>query len=195
MLFWSASEIIFKKNRPEYTARFIFFLFFFFFSNWHDFIYYSVCCLYWVLFYSVRALLILINVGFLFNNWDFFFPVQGEEPISSYTSKGLSPRSPLPQTTTPISAPLCSGTSPNSPKTIFPYRQDSPPKSPHRLSFSGFFRSPSNPSSIKIFSKSRKGEKDCKNALVKDSRFPSCQSIEKRNVICVTGEPWRQSAA
>uniref|UniRef100_A0A8C1UKP7 Protein kinase, AMP-activated, gamma 2 non-catalytic subunit b n=1 Tax=Cyprinus carpio TaxID=7962 RepID=A0A8C1UKP7_CYPCA len=50
------------------------------------------------------------------------------------------------------------------PKTIFPRplssHQDSPPKSPRRLSFSGIFRSSSSsaPASIKLFSKSRKGE-------------------------------------
>uniref|UniRef100_A0A8C2KIL4 Protein kinase, AMP-activated, gamma 2 non-catalytic subunit b n=1 Tax=Cyprinus carpio TaxID=7962 RepID=A0A8C2KIL4_CYPCA len=49
------------------------------------------------------------------------------------------------------------------PKTIFPYplssHQNSPPKSPRRLSFSGIFRSSScsSPASIKLFSKSRKG--------------------------------------
>ncbi|KAF4089511.1 hypothetical protein AMELA_G00067140 [Ameiurus melas] len=73
----------------------------------------------------------------------------GEEPMN--TSKGLSLKSPLPQPSSPISAPVR-----NSPKAIFPYHQDSPPKSPHRLSFSGIFRSPSNPSSIKIFSRTRK---------------------------------------
>ncbi|XP_053484511.1 5'-AMP-activated protein kinase subunit gamma-1 isoform X1 [Ictalurus furcatus] len=74
---------------------------------------------------------------------------KGEEPMN--TSKGFSRRSPLPQPSSPISAPVR-----NSPKAIFPYHQDSPPKSPHRLSFSGIFRSPSNPSSIKIFSRTRK---------------------------------------
>ncbi|GAA6069666.1 5'-AMP-activated protein kinase subunit gamma-1 isoform X1, partial [Tachysurus ichikawai] len=80
-----------------------------------------------------------------------FCSVQGDESISSNTSKGFSLRSPLPQPSSPISAPLH-----NSTKTIFPSHQDSPPKSPHRLSFSGVFRSPSNPSSIKLFSRSRK---------------------------------------
>ncbi|XP_055058980.2 5'-AMP-activated protein kinase subunit gamma-1 isoform X1 [Misgurnus anguillicaudatus] len=53
--------------------------------------------------------------------------------------------------------------SPSSPRTIFPRppssHQDSPPKSPRRLSFSGIFRSSSSsaPASIKLFSKSRKG--------------------------------------
>ncbi|XP_026998262.1 5'-AMP-activated protein kinase subunit gamma-1 isoform X1 [Tachysurus fulvidraco] len=76
---------------------------------------------------------------------------KGEESNSSNTSKGFSLRSPVPQASSPISAPLHTST-----KTIFPSHQDSPPKSPHRLSFSGVFRSPSNPSSIKLFSRSRK---------------------------------------
>ncbi|KAF7705969.1 5'-AMP-activated protein kinase subunit gamma-1 [Silurus meridionalis] len=73
---------------------------------------------------------------------------KGEELTSSNTSKGFSLRSPLPQPSSPR-------TSPNSSKPIASH-QDSPPKSPHRLSFSGIFRSPSNPSSIKIFSRTRK---------------------------------------
>lgn len=76
---------------------------------------------------------------------------KGEDPISLNTSKGFSLRSPIPKPSSPISAPLRS-----SAKTGFLFHQDSPPKSPHRLSFSGIFRSPSNPSSIKIFSRSRK---------------------------------------
>uniref|UniRef100_A0AAQ4P185 Protein kinase, AMP-activated, gamma 2 non-catalytic subunit b n=1 Tax=Gasterosteus aculeatus aculeatus TaxID=481459 RepID=A0AAQ4P185_GASAC len=48
----------------------------------------------------------------------------------------------------------------SAPKTIFPYpsHQDSPPKSPRRLSFSGIFRSSScsTPASIKIFSRTRR---------------------------------------
>ncbi|KAL0200162.1 hypothetical protein M9458_003349, partial [Cirrhinus mrigala] len=62
---------------------------------------------------------------------------------------------PASQPCTPASAPVCPRTSPGTPKTIFPRplssHQDSPPKSPRRLSFSGIFRS-----SIKLFSKSRK---------------------------------------
>ncbi|XP_041804305.1 5'-AMP-activated protein kinase subunit gamma-1-like isoform X2 [Chelmon rostratus] len=60
----------------------------------------------------------------------------------------------------PQSAPVQLKTSSGSPKTIFPYpsHQNSPPKSPHRLSFSGIFRSSSNssPASIKIFSRTRR---------------------------------------
>ncbi|XP_052467191.1 5'-AMP-activated protein kinase subunit gamma-1 isoform X1 [Carassius gibelio] len=70
---------------------------------------------------------------------------------------------PSSQPVTPASAPICPRTSPGTPKTIFPRppssHQDSPPKSPHRLSFSGIFRSSSSsaPASIKLFSKSKKG--------------------------------------
>ncbi|XP_073705572.1 5'-AMP-activated protein kinase subunit gamma-2 [Garra rufa] len=73
----------------------------------------------------------------------------------------LKPRAGQPST--PASAPICPRTSPGTPKTLFPHplssHQDSPPKSPRRLSFSGIFRSSSSsaPASIKLFSKSRKG--------------------------------------
>ncbi|XP_051555245.1 5'-AMP-activated protein kinase subunit gamma-1-like isoform X1 [Myxocyprinus asiaticus] len=72
-------------------------------------------------------------------------------------------RSPVNLPCTPVSAPDCARSSPGSPKTIFSRplssHQNSPPKSPHRLSFSGIFRSSSNsaPASIKFFSRSRKG--------------------------------------
>ncbi|XP_029929514.1 5'-AMP-activated protein kinase subunit gamma-1-like isoform X2 [Myripristis murdjan] len=60
----------------------------------------------------------------------------------------------------PMSAPVQFKTSSGSPKTIFPYpsHQDSPPKSPRRLSFSGIFRSSPNsaPASIKLFSRAKK---------------------------------------
>ncbi|KAK2859761.1 hypothetical protein Q5P01_004381 [Channa striata] len=60
--------------------------------------------------------------------------------------------------------------SPSSSKTIFPYQtgppqEDSPPKSPHRLSFSGIFRSASrdsnhqpslSPVSIKLFTRNKR---------------------------------------
>uniref|UniRef100_A0A9J7YVC2 Protein kinase, AMP-activated, gamma 2 non-catalytic subunit b n=1 Tax=Cyprinus carpio carpio TaxID=630221 RepID=A0A9J7YVC2_CYPCA len=74
-----------------------------------------------------------------------------------------SASTPASQPCTPSSAPVCPRTSPGTPKTIFPRplssHQDSPPKSPRRLSFSGIFRSSSSsaPASIKLFSKSRKG--------------------------------------
>uniref|UniRef100_A0A3Q1JJL9 Protein kinase, AMP-activated, gamma 2 non-catalytic subunit b n=1 Tax=Anabas testudineus TaxID=64144 RepID=A0A3Q1JJL9_ANATE len=61
----------------------------------------------------------------------------------------------------PQSAPVQLKTSSGSPKTLFPYpsHQDSPPKSPRRLSFSGIFRSASSgssPASLKIFSRTRR---------------------------------------
>ncbi|XP_076151462.1 5'-AMP-activated protein kinase subunit gamma-1-like isoform X1 [Alosa pseudoharengus] len=79
---------------------------------------------------------------------------------SASPTKGLFVRC-----SSPMSAPPCTHTSPGSPKTIFPYppsapgHQDSPPKSPRRLSFSGIFRSSfssSAPASLRFFSRSRK---------------------------------------
>ncbi|XP_058604347.1 5'-AMP-activated protein kinase subunit gamma-1 isoform X2 [Onychostoma macrolepis] len=80
-------------------------------------------------------------------------------------SESASPclKPPASQPCTPSSAPVCPRISPGTPKTIFPHplssHQDSPPKSPRRLSFSGIFRSSSSsaPATIKLFSKSRKG--------------------------------------
>ncbi|XP_043118687.1 5'-AMP-activated protein kinase subunit gamma-1 isoform X1 [Puntigrus tetrazona] len=80
-------------------------------------------------------------------------------------SESASPclKPPASQPCTPSSAPVCPRTSPGTPKTLFPRplssHQDSPPKSPRRLSFSGIFRSSSSsaPASIKLFSKSKKG--------------------------------------
>ncbi|XP_041966299.1 5'-AMP-activated protein kinase subunit gamma-1-like isoform X2 [Alosa sapidissima] len=80
---------------------------------------------------------------------------------SASPTKGLFVRC-----SSPMSAPPRTHTSPGSPKTIFPYppsapgHQDSPPKSPRRLSFSGIFRSSfssSAPASLRFFSRSRKG--------------------------------------
>uniref|UniRef100_A0A670J5M6 CBS domain-containing protein n=1 Tax=Podarcis muralis TaxID=64176 RepID=A0A670J5M6_PODMU len=69
----------------------------------------------------------------------------------------------------PASAPVKSKHSPGSPKTVFPFPyQESPPRSPRRMSFSGIFRSSSkdssspssnastSPGGIKFFSRSRK---------------------------------------
>uniref|UniRef100_A0A671YWC6 Protein kinase AMP-activated non-catalytic subunit gamma 2 n=1 Tax=Sparus aurata TaxID=8175 RepID=A0A671YWC6_SPAAU len=74
----------------------------------------------------------------------------------------LPARSPPLQPQGPLSAPVQLKTSSGSPKTIFPYpsHQNSPPKSPRRLSFTGIFRSSSNssPTSMKIFSRTRRGE-------------------------------------
>ncbi|XP_026062722.1 5'-AMP-activated protein kinase subunit gamma-1 isoform X1 [Carassius auratus] len=72
-----------------------------------------------------------------------------------------SASTPAGQPCTPSSAPVCPRTSPGTPKTIFPHplssHQDSPPKSPRRLSFSGIFRSSPSSAPARIFSKSRKG--------------------------------------
>uniref|UniRef100_A0A669DER6 Protein kinase, AMP-activated, gamma 2 non-catalytic subunit a n=1 Tax=Oreochromis niloticus TaxID=8128 RepID=A0A669DER6_ORENI len=82
-------------------------------------------------------------------------------------------RSPFSRPSSPRSAPArtsSSKTSPSSPKTLFPYQPrppqlDSPPKSPHRLSFSGIFKSASrdsnhqpssSPVSIKLFSRNKR---------------------------------------
>uniref|UniRef100_A0A8C4GMU3 Protein kinase, AMP-activated, gamma 2 non-catalytic subunit b n=1 Tax=Dicentrarchus labrax TaxID=13489 RepID=A0A8C4GMU3_DICLA len=81
---------------------------------------------------------------------------------SASPTKGVSARSPASALLPPCpqSAPVQAKTSSGSPKTIFPYpsHQDSPPKSPRRLSFSGIFRSSpsSTPASIKIFSRTRR---------------------------------------
>ncbi|XP_075877552.1 5'-AMP-activated protein kinase subunit gamma-1-like isoform X2 [Nelusetta ayraudi] len=82
--------------------------------------------------------------------------IRSASPIKGVSSS----RSPaLPRC--PLSAPIqASKSSSASPKTIFPYPsfQNSPPKSPRRLSFSGIFRSSSSssPTSIKIFSRTRR---------------------------------------
>ncbi|XP_046733561.1 5'-AMP-activated protein kinase subunit gamma-2a isoform X2 [Silurus meridionalis] len=91
---------------------------------------------------------------------------------SASPTKGFFSRSPFSRPSSPMSAPAKSKTSPGSPRTIFPYplHQESPSKSPRRLSFSGIFRSSSkdsscaslsnssssSPVSIKLFSRARK---------------------------------------
>ena len=94
----------------------------------------------------------------------FCFVPQAERRIRSASPiRGVSARSPpsAPLPTCPQSAPIQVK---SSPRTIFPYPsyQDSPPKSPRRLSFSGIFRSSSSssPGSIKIFSRTRRGESE-----------------------------------
>ncbi|KAI3374931.1 hypothetical protein L3Q82_021459 [Scortum barcoo] len=87
----------------------------------------------------------------------------GERCIRSASpTRGVSVRSPAgaPLPPCPKSAPVQVKTGSGSPRTIFPYpsHQDSPPKSPRRLSFSGIFRSSSSstPASKKIFSRTRR---------------------------------------
>ncbi|XP_060539376.1 5'-AMP-activated protein kinase subunit gamma-2 isoform X3 [Pantherophis guttatus] len=85
-------------------------------------------------------------------------------PSKGIFSKGLQNRP-----SSPSSAPVKSKHSPGSPKTVFPFPyQESPPRSPRRMSFSGIFRSSSkdssssgsnpstSPGGIKFFSRSRK---------------------------------------
>ncbi|RVE61912.1 hypothetical protein OJAV_G00175300 [Oryzias javanicus] len=82
----------------------------------------------------------------------------GERLIRSASpTKGVFAKSPVSVPTTPLSAPAQSRPISTSPKTIFPYpsNQNSSPKSPRRLSFSGIFRSNSTAAS-KIFSRHRK---------------------------------------
>ncbi|XP_075778923.1 5'-AMP-activated protein kinase subunit gamma-2 isoform X4 [Pelodiscus sinensis] len=84
-------------------------------------------------------------------------------PSKGFFSKGLQNRP-----SSPVSAPVRSKNSPGSPKTVFPFPyQESPPRSPRRMSFSGIFKSSSkesspssnpstSPGGIKFFSRSRK---------------------------------------
>lgn len=92
-----------------------------------------------------------------------------DSPFSSGSpSRGLFSRGPQPRPSSPVSAPMRPKTSPGSPKTVFPFSyQESPPRSPRRMSFSGIFRSSSkesspnsnpstSPGGIRFFSRSRK---------------------------------------
>uniref|UniRef100_A0A8B9GWZ1 5'-AMP-activated protein kinase subunit gamma-1 n=1 Tax=Astyanax mexicanus TaxID=7994 RepID=A0A8B9GWZ1_ASTMX len=90
-----------------------------------------------------------------------FFFLQAEESYSSSPTRGFFSRGPGTQPSSPMSAPVRPRTNPSTPKSVFPYPssyQESPPKSPRRLSFSGIFRSSSSsaPASIKLFSRARK---------------------------------------
>ncbi|NWW81247.1 AAKG2 kinase, partial [Climacteris rufus] len=94
---------------------------------------------------------------------------QVEESYSAGSpSKGLFSKGLQTRPSSPVSAPVRSKHSPGSPKTVFPFPyQESPPRSPRRMSFSGIFRSSSkesspnsnpstSPGGIKFFSRSRK---------------------------------------
>ncbi|XP_069503872.1 5'-AMP-activated protein kinase subunit gamma-2 isoform X4 [Ambystoma mexicanum] len=91
-------------------------------------------------------------------------PCHTGSPSKSFFPKGLQSR-PL----SPVSAPVRSKHSPGSPKTVFPFPyQESPPRTPRRMSFSGIFRSSSkessspgsnpstSPGGIKFFTRSRR---------------------------------------
>lgn len=97
--------------------------------------------------------------------------LQVDSPFSSGSpSKGFFTRGPQPRPSSPVSAPVRPKTSPGSPKTVFPFSyQESPPRSPRRMSFSGIFRSSSkdsspssnpstSPGGIRFFSRSRKSK-------------------------------------
>ncbi|XP_045146081.1 5'-AMP-activated protein kinase subunit gamma-2 [Echinops telfairi] len=92
-----------------------------------------------------------------------------DNPFSAGSpSKGLFSRGPQHQPSSPMSAPVRPKTSPGSPRTVFPFSyQESPPRSPRRMSFSGIFRSSSkesspssnastSPGGIRFFSRSKK---------------------------------------
>ncbi|XP_073094294.1 5'-AMP-activated protein kinase subunit gamma-2 isoform X7 [Manis javanica] len=92
-----------------------------------------------------------------------------DSPFSSGSpSRGFFSRGPQHRPSSPVSAPGRPKTSPGSPKTAFPFSsQESPPRSPRRMSFSGIFRSSSkesspnsnpstSPGGIRFFSRSRK---------------------------------------
>uniref|UniRef100_A0A4X2KKI2 Protein kinase AMP-activated non-catalytic subunit gamma 2 n=1 Tax=Vombatus ursinus TaxID=29139 RepID=A0A4X2KKI2_VOMUR len=94
---------------------------------------------------------------------------KADGPFSSGSpSKGFFSRGPQHRPSSPVSAPVRARNSPGSPKTVFPFPyQESPPRSPRRMSFSGIFRSSSkesspnsnpstSPGGIKFFSRSRK---------------------------------------
>ncbi|XP_073486085.1 5'-AMP-activated protein kinase subunit gamma-2 isoform X4 [Aquarana catesbeiana] len=89
-------------------------------------------------------------------------PSSTGSPSKSFFTKSLQNRP-----SSPLSAPVKSKYSPGSPKTVFPFPyQESPPRSPRRMSFSGIFRSSSkdsassnsstSPGGIKFFTRSRK---------------------------------------
>ena len=97
--------------------------------------------------------------------------LQVDSPFGSGSpSKGFFNRGPQPRPSSPVSAPVRPKTSPGSPKTVFPFSyQESPPRSPRRMSFSGIFRSSSkdsspssnpstSPGGIRFFSRSSKSK-------------------------------------
>lgn len=97
--------------------------------------------------------------------------LQVDSPFGSGSpSKGFFSRGPQHRPSSPVSAPVRPKTSPGSPKTVFPFSyQESPPRSPRRMSFSGIFRSSSkesspnsnpstSPGGIRFFSRSRKSK-------------------------------------
>ncbi|NP_001393959.1 5'-AMP-activated protein kinase subunit gamma-2 isoform l [Homo sapiens] len=105
-------------------------------------------------------------------------------------SKGFFSRGPQPRPSSPMSAPVRPKTSPGSPKTVFPFSyQESPPRSPRRMSFSGIFRSSSkesspnsnpatSPGGIRFFSRSRKTVEDSESGVyMRFMRSHKCYDI------------------
>ncbi|XP_027284216.1 5'-AMP-activated protein kinase subunit gamma-2 isoform X5 [Cricetulus griseus] len=113
-----------------------------------------------------------------------------DSPFSSGSpSRGLFSRGPQPRPSSPVSAPVRPKTSPGSPKTVFPFSyQESPPRSPRRMSFSGIFRSSSkesspnsnpstSPGGIRFFSRSRKTEDSESGVYMRFMRSHKCYDI------------------
>ncbi|XP_068828882.1 5'-AMP-activated protein kinase subunit gamma-2 isoform X5 [Capricornis sumatraensis] len=108
---------------------------------------------------------------------------------SGSPSKGFFTRGPQPRPSSPVSAPVRPKTSPGSPKTVFPFSyQESPPRSPRRMSFSGIFRSSSkdsspssnpstSPGGIRFFSRSRKTEDSESGVYMRFMRSHKCYDI------------------
>ncbi|KAB0343089.1 hypothetical protein FD754_020015, partial [Muntiacus muntjak] len=117
---------------------------------------------------------------------------------SGSPSKGFFTRGPQPRPSSPVSAPVRPKTSPGSPKTVFPFSyQESPPRSPRRMSFSGIFRSSSkdsspssnpstSPGGIRFFSRSRKTPQSTSpvssTGILKLSTTPSRTASQRRAV-------------
>ncbi|XP_069318080.1 5'-AMP-activated protein kinase subunit gamma-2 isoform X5 [Eulemur rufifrons] len=118
-------------------------------------------------------------------------PRKVDSPVSlGSPSKGLFSRGPQPRPSSPVSAPVRPKTSPGSPKTVFPFSyQESPPRSPRRMSFSGIFRSSSkesspnsnpstSPGGIRFFSRSRKTAEDSESGVyMRFMRSHKCYDI------------------
>ncbi|XP_062362211.1 5'-AMP-activated protein kinase subunit gamma-2 isoform X6 [Cinclus cinclus] len=128
---------------------------------------------------------------FLFFFLFFFSPSQVDESYSAGSpSKGLFSKGLQNRPSSPVSAPVRSKHSPGSPKTVFPFPyQESPPRSPRRMSFSGIFRSSSkesspnsnpstSPGGIKFFSRSRKTLEESESDIyVRFMRSHKCYDI------------------
>ncbi|XP_076617055.1 5'-AMP-activated protein kinase subunit gamma-2-like isoform X3 [Chaetodon auriga] len=120
---------------------------------------------------------------------------------SASPTRSFFHRAPFSRPSSPRSAPArtsSSRMSPTCPKTIFPYhsgppQQDSPPKSPRRLSFSGIFRSASrdsnqqpssSPVSIKLFTRNKR-DKARAHSLSSPPPPPPPPRHEEVSVFCL----------